>query len=227
MNHQPIIRSLLLLISSISWTTVYIAAIRIGYRDRTYAVPAISIALNFAWESIYAVWGFWTSEGIRVWIRLIWAALDLGIIVTFLTFGRREFPAYITRDIFIACSVLMFAIAFVTQMGFIAEFGPPSANAYTAFLQNALMSGLYIGMLMSRGTARGQNMTIAVCKCIGTIAPSIDTALFSKSPLVVVLGCICVVLDVIYVVYLHSINKSHKLYGNPEEECTPGSEYGA
>lgn len=46
---------LLTLISGLAWTIVYLDAIRIGFRDRTYAMPVAALALNFGWEAIYAV----------------------------------------------------------------------------------------------------------------------------------------------------------------------------
>ena len=45
----------LTLLSGVAWTVVYVDAIRVGFRDRTYAIPVAALALNIAWESIYAV----------------------------------------------------------------------------------------------------------------------------------------------------------------------------
>ena len=42
-------------ISGLAWTIVYIDAIRIGFRQKTYAIPMAALGLNFAWESTYAV----------------------------------------------------------------------------------------------------------------------------------------------------------------------------
>ena len=44
----------LTIVSGVAWTVVYIDAIRIGFRDRSYAIPAAALGLNFAWEAIYA-----------------------------------------------------------------------------------------------------------------------------------------------------------------------------
>ena len=41
-------------LSGVAWTLVYLEAIRVGFRDRTYAMPVAALALNIAWESIYA-----------------------------------------------------------------------------------------------------------------------------------------------------------------------------
>ena len=44
----------LTIVSGLAWTVVYVDAIRIGFKDRSYAIPAAALALNFAWEAIYA-----------------------------------------------------------------------------------------------------------------------------------------------------------------------------
>jgi hypothetical protein len=40
----------LTLISGLAWTIVYIDSIRIGFRQKTYAMPMAALALNFAWS---------------------------------------------------------------------------------------------------------------------------------------------------------------------------------
>lgn len=45
-----------LIAGALFWSIAYIDAIRIGLRDRTYGVPILALALNFAWETIYAVY---------------------------------------------------------------------------------------------------------------------------------------------------------------------------
>jgi hypothetical protein len=47
----------LTLLSGVAWTVVYVVAIRIGFQQRTYAIPAVALALNIAWESIYETHG--------------------------------------------------------------------------------------------------------------------------------------------------------------------------
>jgi hypothetical protein len=36
----------LTLLSGVAWTVVYAVAIRIGFQQRTYAIPAVALALN-------------------------------------------------------------------------------------------------------------------------------------------------------------------------------------
>jgi hypothetical protein len=189
-------------VSGIAWTVVYVEAIRIGFAQRTYALPVAAVALNIAWESIYSVWGAVNEPGLQAWVNVIWALADLVIVWTFLRYGRGEFPSWVTRTVFAWGAVGLFATAYAVQWAFVGEFGFLQAAVHTAFLQNLLMSGLFIAMFVARGGPRGQSMTIAVAKWIGTAAPTVVFGVSEGSAFVVTIGVLCSVLDVAYVALL-------------------------
>ncbi|MFG2979812.1 hypothetical protein ACGFYQ_00935 [Streptomyces sp. NPDC048258] len=192
----------LTLVSGIAWTVVYVEAIRVGLRDRTYAMPVAALALNFAWESIYAVREFTAgAAGVsaqRV-VNVVWAAADVVIIATYLRFGRAELPRFVTRPLFAAWSVLVFGTGFAVQGLFLAHFGTHDATRYSAFLQNLLMSGLFIGLYAARQGPRGQSLTIAVAKWLGTLAPTLLFGVLEDSPFILGLGILCSVFDLVYI----------------------------
>ena len=70
---------------------------------------------------------------------------------------------------------------------------------YAAFLQNLLMSVLFIAMLVARGGTRGQTLTIAVAKWIGTLAPTLTFGVIHGSPFVLGVGVLCSVFDLVYI----------------------------
>ena len=76
---------------------------------------------------------------------------------------------------------------------------------YSAFLQNLLMSVLFIDMLVRRGSREGQSLTIAVNKWLGTLAPTIlfgivgDGGFPRGSFLILVLGILCSIFDLTYI----------------------------
>jgi hypothetical protein len=43
--------------SGLAWTIVYIEAIRLGFKYKTYAMPVAALGLNIGWETIYGVHG--------------------------------------------------------------------------------------------------------------------------------------------------------------------------
>jgi hypothetical protein len=188
----------LTLLSGVAWTLVYLVAIRIGFQQKTYAIPAAALALNMAWESIYATRGLTADLSVQTFVNLVWAVLDLLVIYTFLRYGRSELPGFVSRSMFIMWSILLFATAYIVHWLFIAEFGWSDATRYAAFLQNLLMSGLFIAMFVAREGPRGQSIIIAVAKWIGTLAPTIAFGALAGSALILGLGILCSVFDLAY-----------------------------
>jgi hypothetical protein len=185
--------------SGIAWTSVYIASIQIGFKQQTYAMPVAALALNIAWESIYTVHGLANDVSLQAVINLVWTLADVMIVCTYLRYGRRELPSFVTRGMFIAWSIAVFVAAYVVQWLFVVEFGWSAGARYSAFLQNVLMSGLFIVMFVARRGDRGQSLLIAVAKWIGTLAPTIIFGAIAGSVLILTLGILCNVFDLAYI----------------------------
>nr|WSW45332.1 hypothetical protein OG296_20625 [Streptomyces sp. NBC_01001] len=189
----------LTLVSGVAWTVVYVEAIRVGLRDRTYAMPVAALALNFAWEVIYAAGGFTSGVSAQGIVNVVWAVADIAIIWTYLRFGRAELPEFVTRPLFAAWSALVFGAGFAVQWLLLAHFGTHDASRYSAFLQNLLMSGLFIALYADRRGPRGQSLVIAVAKWLGTLAPTLLFGVVEDSPFVLGLGIMCSVFDLAYI----------------------------
>jgi hypothetical protein len=190
---------LLTAISGLAWTIVYIDSIRIGFRQKTYAMPMAALALNVAWESTYAAQDLTTAVSLQGLVNLVWGLADLAIVYTFFAFGRAEFPRFVTRSMFITWGVLVFGAAYAVQWLFLAEFGVQDAARYSAFLQNLLMSGMFIAMFVARRGLRGQTLTIAIAKWLGTLAPTILLGVLESSPFILGIGIMCSVFDLGYI----------------------------
>jgi hypothetical protein len=187
-------------LSGIAWTIVYIDAIRVGFRQKTYAMPVAALGLNIAWESTYSVLDFTGGAvSVQAWVNLIWALADVVIVFTFFKFGRAELPRFVTKPMFIVWGVLIFASSYAVQWLFIGEFGQMAGARYSAFLQNLLMSGLFIAMLVARRGIRGQTLTIAISKWIGTLAPTILIGVMGNMPFIIAIGIMCSVFDLVYI----------------------------
>jgi|SRR5581483_2303151 len=164
----------LTVVSGIAWTLVYLDAIRIGFKDKTYAMPLWALALNISWEGIYAFLAVSDTAGLSLQgiINVCWFVFDLGLAYTFFRFGRRYWSDVLPSTAFYAWGILAFVTSFLVQLAFLGEFGASQAARYSAFLQNLLMSILFIGMFYSRKGNEGQSLFIAVSKWIGTLAPT-------------------------------------------------------
>jgi hypothetical protein len=190
----------LTLLSGLCWTLVYIGSVRIGLKDRSYAIPLFALALNFAWEVVYAYLGLTSERGpdAQSFVNAVWALVDLGIIYTYFRFGYRYWPKVLPKRAFVAWSVLAFAVGFALQVLFEREFGTSLGSRYSAFMQNLLMSVLFINLFVQRRGAEGQSLTIAVSKWIGTLAPTILFGLIEGSLFILAVGALCSVFDLIY-----------------------------
>lgn len=189
----------LTIVSGLAWTVVYIEAVRVGFRDRSYAIPAAALALNFAWEAVYASHSVATGLSAQGVFNIVWGLADILVLYTFFRFGRSELPAWVTRKLFVAWGALLGVAAFMVQGLFVVEFGWEAAPRYAAFLQNLLMSGLFIAMFVARGGSRGQSLLIAAAKWIGTLAPTIVFGWYGNSALILGLGALCSIFDLAYI----------------------------
>jgi hypothetical protein len=88
---------------------------------------------------------------------------------------------------------------------------------YSAFLQNLLMSGLFIAMLVARRGARGQSMVIAVAKWLGTLAPTILIGVLGGYQFILWIGVLCSVLDLIYIGLVWSAKKNPIAFATMQE----------
>ena len=192
-------------ISGICWSIVYIECIRTGFKQKTYCMPLFALALNFAWEGIYAFTDLFIrkSIGAQAIANSCWFILDIVILVTWFKFGQAEFTGE-KKKYFIPWTVLVVIVAFVLQFLFIYEFGDIEGEKYSAYLQNIVMSLVFIGRLDREGSSRGQTMTIAVCKCVGTLTPTVYGTL-EGNVFILITGIICFIFDMIYILYLRQV----------------------
>lgn len=66
------------------------------------------------------------------------------------------------------------------------------------------MSVAYLYMLNRRKSSKGQTMLIAVCKCIGTLTPTIYGTMEGNT-FILVTGVICFLFDLVYIYCLRHV----------------------
>jgi hypothetical protein len=210
-------------LSGLAWTIVYVYLIKDGFKDQSCGMPLFALALNMAWELLHTILGLQDSViGIQTWVNLIWCLFDVAIVVCYFKFGKEEFKKYANTKYFIPWSILVFFMAFILQYAFHIEFGitnsknfelfkaffKPNLGAwYAAFLQNLIMSVLFIQMLLQRKNTKGQSLIVAVAKWVGTLAPTILFGVILENNLVLVIGLFCSVFDLIYIWLLFNYKK--------------------
>lgn len=192
------------------WTVVYLESIRVGYRDRTYAMPVFALGLNLAWEVLYFTDGLvhWSGAStfgmIQAVIDGVWALFDLALAWTFVRFGRNAWPQF-SRGLVWSMGGLALTLGAGVQVAFYLQAGGQSAAVYTAFSQNLLMSVLFCAMLLRRGNRSGQSLVIAWAKLLGTLAPTVSLGFLPGGGIfVAIVGSLCLVVDALYVLLLVS-----------------------
>lgn len=201
--------TLLIAASGVCWSIVYIDSVRIGFKQKTYAMPLFALGLNIVWEGLYAFTDLFVrrSIGAQAIANACWFVLDCVIVYTYFKFGRSECRTETEKKLFVPWSLLVFAVCLVLQLLFYYWFGSVEGEKYAAYLQNVAMSLLYLSMLRERGSDQGQSMTIAVCKCIGTLTPTIYGTL-EGNWFITVTGIICFVFDVLYIAALKKVKET-------------------
>lgn len=64
-------------------------------------------------------------------------------------------------------------------------------------------------MLVGRPDIKGQSLTIAINKCIGTLAATISSSIILHSGLIITLGIFCFIFDTAYIYFLSHIKRLH------------------
>jgi hypothetical protein len=166
---------ILLVGSGVLWTITYLLIIRRGFLDRTYGMPLVALCANLSWEFIFS---FLFPHGpLQRPVNVVWFSLDLIILYQLLRYGPREF-ARLSKKLFYAIVALGLCMAFLAVLFITLEF-EDFDGAYSAFAQNLMMSVLFIAMLYSRGSLRGQSLSIALGKTGGTTLASAAFLFFS------------------------------------------------
>lgn len=198
----------LCIISGLCWSAVYVDSIRTGFKQETYCMPLIALGLNVAWEGIYAYTDLFVRQtaSLQAIANTVWFFLDLFIVATYFLYSKNECETEMEKRWQIPFGILAIILCFVIQILFIVEFGDVNGEIYSAYLQNIAMSVAYLYMLNRRRSSIGQTKLIAICKWIGTLAPTL-IGVIEDNIFIIVTGVICFVLDSLYFYFLWAVIK--------------------
>lgn len=215
-EEEQVMATLLTVISGIAWIIVYEECIRIGLKNKTYCMPLFALGLNLAWESIHSIYGFMSADySAQTIVNALWGLLDIVILYTYFKYGKEEFGnKKYSKAEFYAWGILVIVTSYLVQWGFVLDFGRVKAMQYSAYIQNLIMSVMFLAMLEKRQSSKGQSMLLAVAKWIGTLAPlgivSMNYGTSEFQPLIIILGIFCSVYDLMYIYLLGKKIKAEK-----------------
>ncbi len=188
---------ILKIISGVCWSLTYIILIKNGFKYKTYGMPFFALALNLSWEFIYSFYQFDPSNiSLQRGINILWLLLDVVLLYQYFKYGIKEFVLK-NNKLFYLWSIAVLVICFVVELLFLQEFGRNYGAKYSAFLQNLIMSILFIDLIYKRKTFFQSSLRVAVLKWIGTLAPTI---LFGwDNYFILVIGILCSFFDIVYI----------------------------
>lgn len=193
-------------VSGICWTIVYIELIRNGFKDKACGMPLFALGLNIVWEFLYSVDGFFISQKfiqIQNAADMVWALCDVAILVCWFRYGKQYLPDN-AKKYFIPYSILALVVCIGMQLAFYLNCETATeASIYSAFAQNVAMSVMFLAALFQRNSTKGFSLLGAVCKCIGTLTPTIwgCVEIGGIHPYIFICGTLCFVVDIIYICF--------------------------
>ncbi len=176
------------------WSIAYIAAIIIGFRNRTYCIPALSICMNFSWELLMILHRL--GSGTISFFQLVWLLLDFFIILTWQLYSPK-------RLIRVSKDLVLFAGIFLIVF-FWAYIGQGWKSS--VFVINLIMSVNFI-VRMKRDQTHWTSNIIAVTKLLGTFSATVLNGLIYRNMLILWLGGLCLILDIYYMLLLRKEKK--------------------
>ncbi len=129
-----------------------------------------ALCINISWELYYSV--ITPHPPPQVYVNWAWLLLDLVIFAQFLKYGRAEIDPALPPRAFFPILGFTLVMAFFGVVAMDHDFHDHD-GMYSAFLDNMLMSFLFIRMLLQRGDLRGQSLYIALAKLVGTFCQCI------------------------------------------------------
>lgn len=193
-------------ISGICWTIVYIELIRNGFKDKACGMPLFALGLNIVWEFLYSIDGFFISKEfimVQNIADMAWALCDVLILVCWFKFGRQYLPEN-AKNYFIPYTILVLIICVGMQFAFYLYCDSATqASIYSAFAQNVAMSVMFLAALFERNSTKGFSLLGAVCKCIGTLTPTIwgCVEIGGIQIYILITGILCLLVDLIYIYF--------------------------
>jgi len=201
---------ILKLTSGLCWSIVYVVLIYQGFKHKSYGMPLVALGLNFGWEFFYSFYELDVANiSLQRWINIFWFVFDAIIVYQCFRYGKQYFPKKLNSKLFAIWLVVVFVLCFIIEYAFLVEFGKSNGAKYAAFLQNLIMSFLFLDLLLKRTNIVEFSMVVAICKWLGTLAPTI---LFGKeNNFILTIGVLCGIVDLIYIVVLFKYKSSNKL----------------
>ena len=175
------LESALLLSCGLLWTLTYLLVILTAYRTRTPAMPYFALALNIAWEFLFA----FVTPYPMPWrlIDVLWFVLDCVILLQTLAYFPYDVaPLHLSDTLFLLGTAVTLLTSFSLQWSWTVTLDD-SYGTYSSFVLNLFMSVSFVAMFLTRQPrGAGQSVWIAASKLTGTACSSVAFYLLATRP---------------------------------------------
>ena len=194
------------------WVVAYVVIIRDIRRYQFVGMPAFAGAGNIGWEFVWT-FVYATNMGlIADWAYKAWFLIDVYIFWKLVQYGDKQGWAPAIRRVY-KPMVLGGAVAFGVLYWLFRESGHQDyeIGATTAYMDNFLMSVLYLFMLARLTDVRGLAPSVGWMKMIGTGTNTVFMILhFPADHFIHALGIGLFVLDIVYLVWLRQKREAQR-----------------
>ena len=154
------------LTSLFSWIIAYALMTRRGIKDRSYGMPVTALCVNLSWEFHFT---FLTDLPVKSCIpKALLLLFDLGVLYTYLRYGRDDFDWPILKKRFLSFFALILAVSFTLHYFFVTSFH--DRGGMVTLWVMILYSTLLIVMLIRRNSVKGQSLYIGFFILTGDIS---------------------------------------------------------
>ncbi|WP_192347271.1 hypothetical protein [Algoriphagus sp. Y33] len=196
--------SILISFCGLGWIIAYIEAIRVGFRDKSYGIPFLTLALNFSWEIYYTFQGYLVfGYHVSTFVNCIWVLIDIGILFTYFKYGHQEVK--VGKAVFYGQASAFLMACFIVQHLAFERLGVVNGALYVGYFINFLMSFLFVRMYFRRPDLKGQSLLIAIPKCLGTFSTTLLFGIIGSKTAggvhepILYIGLVIFVTDLIYI----------------------------
>ncbi|OCK85682.1 hypothetical protein K432DRAFT_286366 [Lepidopterella palustris CBS 459.81] len=225
------------------WTIAYILYVRSSFRTQSYGMPLLSMALNFAWEVIYAL--VVCETFLERLIFSIWLLIDFGLVYSLVVWGVHEWAhspfvakhlGKIWAGMVVGAIVGHWSFAkwwIENDIGqkegkiYQGRVGPDTTELgwWSAVLVQAYLSAASLAMLVVRGHSGGTGWGIWLTRTLGTIIGLLlyygwgwyhwrEAHAYFINPFAIFLWMTGLVSDLVYPFVLWQVRKTEKVLPN-------------
>lgn len=186
------------------WVVVYFNVIRDIYTKQFCGIPPITVGANITWEFLKS-FVYPTDMGLfYILIYKIWFFLDLYIAYGSFKYGDKLVAEPIKKyfKLIMTFNLIVWLIAqyLFMKMGYDDVVG-----AFSAFIINVVISGMYISIVLTTNYLSNFTKTVAWAKMFGTGLVGVFAFMhWSENYLLLTLGIVIFTLDAFYLYLLYS-----------------------